>query len=57
MSCGARRPGFKFRWEEYCFGFVRSGLGDDEIGEWVVGEKGNCMLVLHNFCIHNYYKK
>ena len=40
MSCGARRPGFKSRWEQYCFGFVGSGLGDDEIGEWVVGEKG-----------------
>ena len=42
VSFGARRPGFKSRSEQYCFGFVRSGLGDDEFGEWVVGEKGKC---------------
>ena len=34
VSCGARRPGFKSRWEQYCFGFVRSGFGDGEIGGW-----------------------
>ena len=42
VSCGARRPGFKSWWERYCFRFVRSGLGDVEFGEWVVGEKGKC---------------
>ena len=45
VSCGARRPGFKTRWEQYCFGFVRSGLGDVEFGEWVVGEKGKCHFI------------
>ena len=46
VSCGARRPGFKSRWEQYCFGFVRSGLGDDEFGEWLVDEKGKCHFFL-----------
>ena len=35
VSCGARRPGFKSRWEQCCFGFVRWGmmrLGVGEIG-------------------------
>ena len=35
VSCGARRPGFKSRWEQCCFGFVRwwmMRLGVGEIG-------------------------
>ena len=53
VSCGARRPGFKSRWEQYCFGFVRGGLGDDVIGEWVFGEKGKCMTVFVILSIEN----
>ena len=53
VSCGARRPGFKSRSEQYCFGFVRSWLGDDEIGEWLVGEKGNCLRVFVIISIEN----
>ena len=58
VSCGARRPGFKSRWEQYCFrfvrsGFVRGGLGDDVIGEWVFAEKGICMMVFVILSIEN----
>ena len=28
VSCGARRPGFKSRWEQCC------EMADDEIGGW-----------------------
>ena len=53
VSCEVRRPGFKSRWEQYCFGFVRGGLGDDVIGEWVFGEKGKCMTVFVILFIEN----